>query len=103
VREQFGQVLVEAMACAVPPIAVDRYGPTEIVHAGRTGWLVEPDDVAGLADAIVAAVDHPDERRARGDAAQRDARSRFSWPALAGRLAEVFDEVSTTAGAGAGV
>lgn len=98
VREQFGQVLVEAMACKVPPIAVDRYGPTEIVHDGKTGWLVEPDDEASLTDAIVAAVDDEDERRARGEAARRDARSRFSWPALAERLADVFDDVAATAG-----
>ena len=98
VREQFGQVLVEAMACKVPPIAVDRYGPTEIVHDGKTGWLVEPDDEASLTDAIVEAVDDADERRARGEAARRDARSRFSWPALADRLADVFDDVAATAG-----
>jgi glycosyltransferase involved in cell wall biosynthesis len=98
VREQFGQVLVEAMACAIPPIAVDRYGPTEIVHDGRTGWLVEPDDVDALAGAIVDAVNHPGDRRARGQAARRDAHSRFSWPALAGRLAEVLDDVAATAG-----
>ena len=44
VREQFGQVLVEAMACGVPPIAVERGGPATIVDHGQTGWLVEPDD-----------------------------------------------------------
>ena len=37
IREQFGQVLVEAMACAVPPIAVDRGGPADIVDSGRNG------------------------------------------------------------------
>jgi glycosyltransferase involved in cell wall biosynthesis len=99
VREQFGQVLVEGMACKVPPIAVDRYGPSEIVRGGTTGWLVEPDDRASLAAALVEAVDDPSERARRADAARRDARSRFSWPALAGTLAEVFDEVSATAGA----
>jgi glycosyltransferase involved in cell wall biosynthesis len=97
VREQFGQVLVEAMACEVPPIAVDRYGPTEIVRPPQTGWLVEPDDAGSLADAIVEAVNDPTGRRARGQAAAADARERFSWPALAGRLAEVFDEVADPA------
>ena len=98
VREQFGQVLVEGMACKVPPIAVDRYGPTEIVHDGETGWLVEPDDVESLTTALLEAVNDPAERARRADAARRDARSRFSWPALAGRLAEVLDEVAATAG-----
>jgi glycosyltransferase involved in cell wall biosynthesis len=98
VREQFGQVLVEGMACGVPPIAVDRYGPGEIVEPSGdrpTGWLVEPDDEAGLADAIVAAVDDDEERRRRARNASEVARERWSWPALAGELAEVFDEVAT--------
>ena len=46
VREQFGQVLVEGMACGLPAIAVDAHGPADIVSHGETGWLVEPDDVA---------------------------------------------------------
>jgi glycosyltransferase involved in cell wall biosynthesis len=94
VREQFGQVLVEAMACGIPPIAVDRFGPAEIVRDGATGWLVEPDDRDALTDAIVAAIDDDDERRRRAEAARRDAAERYSWPALAGVLAATLDEVA---------
>ena len=94
VREQFGLVLVEAMACELPPIAVDRFGPREIVEDGRTGWLVEPDDEASLTDALVAAIEDPDERRRRAAAARETALSRYSWTSLGGRLAEVFGEVA---------
>jgi glycosyltransferase involved in cell wall biosynthesis len=90
VREQFGQVLVEGMACGLPCIAVDAYGPAEIVRHGETGWLVEPDDAAGLANALVHAVNCPDERRRRGERAAADARARFAWPALARDVAEVY-------------
>lgn len=92
VREQFGAVIVEAMACGVPPIAVDRFGPAGIVEAGRTGWLVEPDDELSLADAIVEALNHHDDRRRRGAAAYDVARERYGWPAIAARLAEVLDD-----------
>jgi len=71
VREQFGQVLVEAMAAQLPLVGDDRFGPAEIVEAGRTGWLVEPDDRDALADALVAAVNDPAERARRGG--RRDA------------------------------
>ncbi|MDX6686678.1 MAG: hypothetical protein QOF86_2806 [Baekduia sp.] len=97
VREQFGSVLVEAMACGLPPIAVDRFGPADIVDDGVTGWLVGPDDEAALADAIVEAITDPVERRRRGRRAWRTARDRFSWPALAGDLAGVMDEVADVA------
>jgi len=93
VREQFGAVLVEGMACGLPPIAVARYGPADIVDDGSTGWLVPPDDQEALADALVACVADPVERRRRGRRAWRVARERYSWPALASDLAEVLDEV----------
>ena len=93
VREQFGAVLVEAMATGLPLVAVNRFGPAEIVEAGRTGWLVEPDDRAGLADALVAAVNDPAERATRGTAARVAAVERYAWPALARRVAATLDEI----------
>jgi UDP-glucose:tetrahydrobiopterin glucosyltransferase len=50
--EAFGNVVIEALACGVPVIAYQRGGPAEIVADGQIGWLVEPDSVAGLVDAI---------------------------------------------------
>jgi glycosyltransferase involved in cell wall biosynthesis len=91
VREQFGQVIVEGMACGLPPIAVDAFGPAEIVDHGDTGWLVEPDDAISLANALVEAVNRPFERRRRGERAIEAARERYSWPALAQEVAAVYD------------
>jgi glycosyltransferase involved in cell wall biosynthesis len=91
VREQFGQVLVEGMACGLPAIAVDAHGPADIVDHGRTGWLVEPDDETGLANALVEAVNRPAERRRRGAAAAADVAERYAWPALAQDVAAVYD------------
>ena len=68
--EQFGQVLIEAMACGLPVIAVDRGGPTTIVDDPLTGWLVEPDDVEALAEAMAAAMNDPEDRRRRGERAR---------------------------------
>jgi glycosyltransferase involved in cell wall biosynthesis len=93
VREQFGQVLVEGMACGLPAIAVDAHGPGQIVDDGTTGWLVEPDDTEALADALVAAVNDPDERRRRGEAARTAVRERYSWPALAATIARTYTDV----------
>ena len=93
VREKFGLVLVEGMACGLPAIAVDAHGPSLIVDDGRTGWLVPPDDEAALARAMVAAVNDPGERRRRGGAARATALERWSWPALAERVTRMYAEV----------
>jgi glycosyltransferase involved in cell wall biosynthesis len=95
VREQFGAVIVEAMACGLPALAVDAHGPAEIVEAGETGWLVPPDDEHALAAALVEAVNGEGERRRRGERAHAVARGRYAWPALARGLAHVYDEVLT--------
>ncbi|EAW34658.1 glycosyltransferase family 4 protein [Lyngbya sp. PCC 8106] len=50
--EAFGNVAIEALACGVPVIAYRRGGTAEIVREGETGWLVEPDSVEGLVEAI---------------------------------------------------
>jgi glycosyltransferase involved in cell wall biosynthesis len=94
VHEQFGAVIVEAMACGLPALAVDAHGPAEIVDAGETGWLVPPDDEQALADALVEAVNDDAERRRRGELAYERARARYSWPALARGLGSVYDEVA---------
>jgi glycosyltransferase involved in cell wall biosynthesis len=95
VHEQFGQVLVEGMACGLPCIAVDAHGPATIVDDGSTGWLVPPDDEDALVAALEEAVNSPDERRRRGEEAYREARGKYSWPALVERLARVYEEVRT--------
>ena len=94
VREQFGQVLVEAMACGLPAIAVDAWGPADIVDHGETGWLVEPDDAVSLSNALVHAVNCPSERVRRGALGIEVARARYSWPALAREVAGLYDAVS---------
>ena len=93
VREQFGQVLVEGMACGLPVIAKDAYGPAEIVDHGETGWLVPPDDADALGAALVDAVNDPGKRARKGEAAYREARARYAWPALAENVARVYEQV----------
>jgi glycosyltransferase involved in cell wall biosynthesis len=92
VAEAFGLVLVEAMACGLPVLAADAHGPAEIVADG-TGWLVPADDQQALADALVAAVSEPLERRRRGERALRHSRSSYGWPVIAARVAELYEEL----------
>lgn len=85
-REQFGQTLVEGMACARPGIAANALGPSRILVDGETGWLFEPEDREQLTQALCEAVNDPPERERRGARAREDATRRFSWPMLARRL-----------------
>lgn len=85
--EAFGNVAIEALACGVPVIAYARGGPAEIVQPGETGWLVPPDDVQGLVDAI-AKIDQLDRYACR-----RQAETEYSLSALAVRFEQWFETV----------
>ncbi|MCS6813166.1 MAG: glycosyltransferase family 4 protein [Cyanobacteria bacterium] len=78
--EAFGNVVIESLACGVPVIAYRRGGPAEIIQEGKTGWLVEPDNVAGLVEAILH-IDDLDRRACR-----RQAEQEFSQQAMGDRV-----------------
>lgn len=85
--EAFGNVAIEALACGVPVIAYRRGGPSEIVRDGETGFLVEPDSIAGLVTAIKR-LDEIDR-----DACRRQAEEEYSLTALGDRLEAWFREI----------
>jgi glycosyltransferase involved in cell wall biosynthesis len=89
VNEQFGQVLVEAMACGLPVVAVNRGGPADILDDGDTGWLVPPDDLGALVEAMLFAVNEPVARQRAGEAARLEAHRYYAWDAIGTRLAAV--------------
>lgn len=59
-REGFGYVLAEAMACGTPVVACDGRGAMrEILDNGKYGILVKPGDHEGLVSAILKQIDEP--------------------------------------------
>ncbi|MEQ1900559.1 MAG: glycosyltransferase family 4 protein [Devosia sp.] len=55
IEEQFGLVVIEAMALGLPVVVSDNVGARdELVRSQVNGFVVEPDNVEGLARAMVA-------------------------------------------------
>jgi len=66
ITEAFGNVTLEAMACALPVIAAEATGATNLVHSGVTGTLVDGTDSDAFADAIARYARDPEMRRRHG-------------------------------------
>ncbi|MBK1643684.1 glycosyl transferase [Thiocapsa imhoffii] len=103
VRESGGAVLLEAMACARPVIAVAFGGPAEIVDdaVGRALPADGPEAVvAGFVEACRDLVRDPDTWRRRGETGRQRAEERYSWDAkVASAIALYRDLLTDPAGA----
>ncbi len=97
VPEPFGQVVVEAMARAVPVVATAGGGVDEIMDDGSgalLGWSVPPRDPEALARAIIEAVTDVGEAGRRATAAWASVQERFPSTRTAGVVGEVWRSVS---------
>jgi glycosyltransferase involved in cell wall biosynthesis len=96
-REQFGQLLIEGMACGLPAIGIRALGPESIIEDGSSGWLVTPSDEAALAGTIAEVTENPRERERRGRAARESVCARFSWTQISAQLEGILADAAAQA------
>jgi glycosyltransferase involved in cell wall biosynthesis len=93
-RESFGMAAVEAAACGLPVIASRFGGIPEIVEHGKTGLLVEPQDVAALTAALVQLSNDPAGRARMGAAARQRAETCFDWNRSLYEMKQLYQTMS---------
>ncbi len=89
ITETFGNVTLEAMACARPVVAAIATGSESLVANGTSGRLVPPGDIAGFADALATYITNPASRAAHGAAGEARARD-FSWDRINQTVADTY-------------
>jgi glycosyltransferase involved in cell wall biosynthesis len=92
--EGLPMVLLEAGAAALPVVASDVGGVSEIVVEGETGLLVPPSDAAALADAMaaIAALDAA-ARAAMGAGARRVVLERYDLEQVASEWERLYEQL----------
>lgn len=87
-REPFGIVFIEAMAAHLPIVATRVGAIPDFVEEGRNGWLVEPGNVKGIADALIKLLTDPSMSRKFGERSYQIIQERYSWEAVGKRFQE---------------
>ncbi len=91
VAENFGNAVLEAMACAVPVVVTPGVGLAEEVESSAAGKVVPADPEAiGVALAELAA--DPERASAMGRRGRAAVEERFTWRAVAERMRAVYRE-----------
>ena len=87
--ENFGIVILEALACGVPVITT-KCAPWQDLHLHRCGWWVKP-DIGSLSMAISEAVNLSDQdRHDMGVNGRKLVLDKFSWKKIAEEMSEVY-------------
>ncbi len=89
ITETFGNVTLEAMACALPVVAAAATGATNLVRDGETGTLAEPGDIPALAAAIAAYATDPGLRARHGAAGLALAKTQ-DWDVINGAVLKTY-------------
>ncbi len=93
VAEGFGLTVVEAMWKGRPVVASRIGGISDQVEDGRTGYLVDPRDLAGFGERVSELLANPHAAERMGEAAQARARELFLGPRHLGQYVELLDTV----------
>jgi glycosyltransferase involved in cell wall biosynthesis len=90
-QEQFGRVLVEAMACAVAVVGSDSGEIPQVL--GAAGLVFPEDDVDALRAHLQDLLDNPDRRRALGEAGRRRVLEQYTMAHIARQTVDVYHEL----------
>jgi glycosyltransferase involved in cell wall biosynthesis len=90
-KEQFGRVLIEAMACGVPVIGSNSGAIPDVVS--EAGLVVPEGDQQALAAALIVLHADPLRRRALGEFGRRQVEEKYTWARVASHLNTIYREV----------
>lgn len=95
IREFGGGVVLEAMACGVPPVIADYGGPAELLVDGggyKIQFTDEPSLRRNLEAMLVRLVDDPASIDACASLAPKIIASKYSWQRKASAIVEIYKE-----------
>lgn len=89
-NEPWGLVYLEAMACRMPVVGLNRNSIPELTNHGKHGFRVDEPTPAAVADAFIDACSDPARLKQMGEEAQRFVLERYTWEKVAQRMLEVI-------------
>lgn len=90
-KEQFGRVVIEAMACGTPVVGSDSGEIPNLIRDTGGGLIFKERQPQELADRLATLIPDPSLRASLAVAGSQAVAARYSLPAIAGRFAETIE------------
>ncbi len=92
-KEQFGRVIIEALACGVPVIGSDSGHIPHLINDTGGGVIFPEGDIEALAESIEELLSNPGQREALAQRGRQAVLEKYTWRRVAQRLADVLLEI----------
>ncbi len=92
-QEGFGLVQVEAMGCECPVITGDLPAIHDIITHEENGLIFPSGNAQALADSIIKLLDDPELRARLAGEGRKRVVQKFDWEVIAGKYAEIYDNL----------
>ena len=91
IREQFGRVIIEAMACRVPVVGSTGGAIPEVI--GDAGIVVPEDDPQALAEAFRRLINNQNLQKKLANAGEYRVAENFTWERVAEQIFSLYERV----------
>ena len=92
-KEGFGVAAVEAFACGRPVVATNVGGIPEIVTDSINGYLVQPNNIQELADAMIKLISDKNRMIEFGKNGYESVRKRYDWERCVDKMEKVYNSL----------
>lgn len=91
INEIWGLVYLEALACKMPIIGLNRNSYPEISDYGKYGFGLDNENPEKLAEIILNAFDNPEQLKVMGKKAQEYCLNKFSWNNTVSKIIQTIE------------
>jgi len=92
--EGLGLSVIEAQACGIPVVASKIGGLVELIQDTQSGFLVDVNDPATLADRILEILNNPDQAQMMAQKARQNVEQQFSAQVMVRKTLGVYEQYS---------
>jgi len=93
IAEGLSVAMLEAMSCGVPALVTDVGGAREVITHGENGWIIPPDQIVDLEQAIRYLLENQEVRTSIGTAGRKRVMEAFSVKLAVEKLFDLYHQV----------
>lgn len=98
IAEGLSVALLEAMSTGLAAVVTEVGGAPDIINHNTNGWLLPPDDVPALQEAITTLLGDTDRRLSFGQCGREEIVRNYSLPVIVTRLRGLYDQIVANKG-----